>query len=53
MEYVASVDRSSFPAHVHATFTNKAKAIAWAKKQGGYNAQVYKKTGWMPVWISK
>lgn len=53
MTYTASVDRASFPAHVSATFTSKAKAIAWAKKQGGYNAVVYLSRGWANVWRSK
>lgn len=50
MTYIASVDRSSFPAHVHGEFSSKRKAVKWAKAQGGYNAVVYLRSGWKNVW---
>ena len=53
MKYVAAVDRSSSPAYVYGRFNNKAKAIEWAKAQGGYNAIVYLAQTWQNVWLSK
>lgn len=52
-KYIASVDRSCFPAHVSQGFDNKAAAIAWAVAQGGYNATVYVRQGWTNVWSAK
>lgn len=52
MTYIASVDRSSFPAHKSAAFKSKREAVKWAKAQGGYNAVVYLRSGWANVWQS-